>query len=309
MKIVVIGAGAMGSIYGGHLSQNHDVCIVDTNPAIIDTICKNGLKVEENGQVNTYHPRAVTSTEQETPADLVIVFVKAIYSRAALENNRNLIGENTYLMTLQNGAGHEDLLCEFVAQDKVIIGTTEDNGAVLGAGHVRRGGVGKTNIGMLCEDKAGILQQVKAAFDTCGFQVTIHENIQKLIWEKLFTNVSLSAVTGILQVDMGEITANSHAWELTKQLIHEAVVTANATGLSFVEEEWVEKVKQTSMQNPNGCTSIRADLRDGRKTEVDTITGAVVKFAEKYGVDVPSHRFVQNMVHAMEMKNLKERKA
>lgn len=307
MKIAVIGAGAMGSIYGGHLSQKHDVCIVDTNAAIVDAIGANGLQIEENGAVNVYHPRAVTSTENETPADLVILFVKAIFSRAALENNRNLIGENTYLMTLQNGAGHEALLSEFVAQNRIIIGTTEDNGTVLGSGHVRRGGTGKTNVGMLCEDSDGFLSTVKDAFDACGFTVAIHENIQKLIWEKLFTNVSLSAVTGILQIDMGEVTANPYAWELTKQLIHEAILTAQAAGLSFEETEWVEKVKQTSINNPNGCTSIRADLRDGRKTEVDTITGAVVRTADKFGIAVPSHKFVRSMVHAMEVKNEKER--
>ena len=110
-----------------------------------------------------------------------------------------------------------------------------------------------------------------------------------------------------MQIDMGEIYANPHAWEMTKQLIHEAILTAKAAGLEFNEEEWTEKVKQTSINNPNGCTSIRADLRDGRKTEVDTITGAVIKFAEKYGCDVPTHKFVRNMVHAMEYK--KERKA
>lgn len=307
MKIAVIGAGAMGSIYGGHLSQKHDVCIVDTNTAIVDAICTNGLQIEENGELNVYHPRAVTSTENETPADLVIVFVKAIFSRAALESNRNLIGENTYLMTLQNGAGHEDLLSEFVPQERIVIGTTEDNGAVLRAGHVRRGGTGKTNVGMLCTDHSDFLSAVKDAFDSCGFTVMIHENIQKLIWEKLFTNVSLSAVTGILQIDMGEITANPYAWELTKQLIHEAIATAAAAGLSFDESEWVEKVRQTSLSNPNGCTSIRADLRDGRKTEVDTITGAVVRIAEKFGAAVPSHIFVRNMVHAMEIRNEKER--
>ncbi len=90
-------------------------------------------------------------------------------------------------------------------KERVIIGTTEDNGAVLAPGHVRRGGVGNTNVGMLTEDREGFLPRLKEAFDSCGFHVKIHENIQYLIWDKLFTNVSLSAVTGILQVDMGFI--------------------------------------------------------------------------------------------------------
>ena len=300
MKIAVIGAGAMGSIYGGHLSLHNDVCFVDTNQAIVDTINRDGLKIDEDGTTNVYHPRAVTDTSAESPADLVILFVKSIFSRAALAGNKNLIGPQTRLLTLQNGAGHEDLLKEFAPEDHVLIGTTEDNGAVLAPAHVRRGGVGRTNVGMLTEDKDGFLEKLKADFDCCGFQVMIHKNIQQLIWNKLFTNASLSAVTGLLQVDMGYIAANEYAWNLTRRLIGEAVAVAKAAGLEADEAEITEKVRQNSIGNPQGCTSIRADLRDGRRTEVDTISGAVVREAAKRGVAVPSHEFVVNMVHAME---------
>ena len=301
MRIAVIGAGAMGSIYGGHLSQHNDVLLVDTNEKVVEQVANNGLLIDEDG--TTYHPGAVSNTKGQEPADLVILFVKALFSRAALEGNRGLIGPNTRLMTLQNGAGHEDLLKEFVDEDHIVIGTTEDNGAVLGMGHVRRGGTGVTNVGMLVEDKEGFLPQLKEAFDQCGFNVKIHENIQTLIWDKLFTNVSLSALTGVLQVDMGYIAANEYAWDLCCQLIHETVKTAAAAGLNFDEEKVREKVKNTSINNPNGCTSIRADLRDGRRTEVDTISGAVVRAAHKYGVEVPGHECIVRLVHAMEGRN------
>ncbi|MBC5711271.1 ketopantoate reductase family protein [Hungatella sp. L12] len=302
MKITVIGAGAMGSVYGGHLSRKHHVYLVDTNPDIVTQINREGLKIDEDGETNTYYPTAVTDTEGLGEMDLVILFVKSIYSRAALAGNQGVIGEKTRLLTLQNGAGHEDILKEFVPEDRVIIGTTEDNGAVLAPGHVRRGGVGNTNVGMLTEDREEFLPQLKEAFDSCGFQVKIHENIQYLIWDKLFTNVSLSAVTGILLVDMGFIAENEYAWNLTKALIHEAIAVAGALGLSFDEEAVTERVRQTSIGNPAGCTSIRADLRDGRRTEVNTISGSVVTAAGRCGVSVPSHEFVVNMVHAMEMK-------
>ena len=300
MRIAVIGAGAMGSIYGGRLSQHNEVILVDTNEKVVDQICKNGLKIDENGTTDCYHPAALCDTSNEKPADLVILFVKALFSRSALENNRSLIGPDTRLMTLQNGAGHEDLLKEFVNEDRVIIGTTEDNGAVLDFGHVRRGGTGVTNVGMLTEDKDGFLGRLKETFDSCGFEVRIHENIQYLIWDNLFTNVSLSALTGILQVDMGYIAADEYTWKLCRQLIHETILTAAAAGLEFDEEAVAEKVKKTSLNNPSGCTSIRADLRDGRRTEVDTISGAVVRAAKKYNVEVLGHEFVVNLVHAME---------
>ncbi|MCD8169557.1 MAG: ketopantoate reductase family protein [Clostridiales bacterium] len=303
MRIAVIGAGAMGSIYGGHLSQNNEVYLVDTAAPVVEHIWKEGLKIQENGQDVIYRPQAMTSTEGLEPVDLVILFVKSLFSRAALSGNKSLIGPDTYVMTLQNGSGHEDILGEFVDQDHIVIGTTEDNGAVLGLGHIRRGGEGNTNVGMLVEDKDGFLPKLKEAFDCCGFNVKIHANIQQLIWDKLFTNVSLSAVTGILQVDMGYIASNEYAWAMTRRLIKEAVAVAKAMGLEADEEAIAAKVRKTSEMSPNGCTSIRADLRDGRKSEVDTISGSVVRAAAKVGVPVPCHEFVVNMVHALEGKN------
>ena len=152
MRIAVIGAGAMGSIYGGHLSMKNEVYLVDTNAAVVEHLQKEGLKLQENGADNLYYPKAVTSTEGIAPVDLVILFVKALFSKAALSGNKGIIGPDTYVMTLQNGSGHEDILGEFVPQDHIIIGTTNDNGAILGMGYIRHGGVGETNIGMLVED-------------------------------------------------------------------------------------------------------------------------------------------------------------
>lgn len=302
MRIAVIGAGAMGSIYGGHLSLNNEVYLVDTNQTVVDHINKEGLLVQENGQDTRYHPTAVTSTEGLQPVDLVILFVKSLFSRSALSANRGIIGEHTYLMTLQNGSGHEDILSEFVPENRIIIGTTEDNGAVLAPGHVRRGGAGNTNIGMLTEDTNGFLPRLKEVLDSCGFCGIIHDNIRQLIWNKLFTNVSLSALTGVLQVPMGFIAGNEYAWTLAKQLIHEAVAVAHGLGLEADEEEIAQKVKDTSSGSPEGITSICADLRDGRRTEVDTISGSVVRASQKCGVPAPTHEIIVNLVHALEGK-------
>lgn len=303
MKIAIIGAGAMGSIYGGNLSKHNEVYLVDNNQNVVDIINRDGLKLQENGSDVVYRPKAVISSEGIGKVDLVILFVKSLYSRVALQENKEIIGSNTYVMTLQNGSGHEDILSEVVPVERIIIGTTEDNGAIIEAGYVRHGGTGRTNIGMLVEDKDDMLNTLKKCFDACGFDTLVHDNIQRLIWDKLFTNVSLSAVTGVLQVKMGFIAENPSAWNLTKQLVKEAVAVSNAMGLGFDEETVLSKVKKTSESSPNGYTSIYTDLKNGRLTEVDTISGSVVHAAKKYGVEVPSHEFIVNMVHAMEQRN------
>ena len=205
MKIAVLGAGAMGSIYGGHLSLKNEVYMIDKKQELVDEINNNGLKLFENDKDVIYRPNALTESKSIGEVDLVILFVKSLYSKTALMENSNIIGVNTYVMTLQNGAGHEDIISEFVPMERIIIGTTEDNGAILDTGYVRRGGMGKTNIGMLIPDKNGILETVKEVFDGCGFDTHIYSNIKQLIWDKLFTNVSLSALTGVLQMPMGYI--------------------------------------------------------------------------------------------------------
>ena len=125
MKIAVLGGGAMGSLYGGYLSRRHDVLIVDVNEALVQKINGEGLLIHEpDGSSALYHPRAAVRTEGETPADLVIVFVKSLFSRSALTANRSLIGPDTLLMTLQNGSGHEQTLLDFVDREHVVIGTT-----------------------------------------------------------------------------------------------------------------------------------------------------------------------------------------
>jgi 2-dehydropantoate 2-reductase len=306
MKIAIIGAGAMGCIYGGHLSLNNEVLLVDTNSEIVNKINNNGLKISENNSENYYYPKACTNTKNEGEMDLLILFVKAMYSEVALTQNKNLIGKNTFLMTLQNGSGHEDVLKKFAPLENIIIGTTSDNGAILGKGQVRRGGQGKTDIGMLIKGNQQFINRVKTSFDSCGFTTTIHENIQQLIWDKLLRNVSLSAVTGALQCNIGYVYENKNAWILVNQLLKEAIVVAHKLGLKADEEKILGQIKNTAINSKNGVTSICADIRNGRKTEVDTITGSVVRAASKVNVEVPSHVFILNMIHSLESLNKEE---
>ena len=297
MKIAVLGGGAMGTLYGGYLSRKNDVTIVDVNTALIEKVKADGLKIAEpDGSSAVYHPAITSDTKGMQPVDLVIVFVKAMFSESALENNRALIGPDTYLMTLQNGSGHEDVLKRFADDAHVIIGTTQHNSAVVGPGEIRHGGSGMTHIGGLTGD-AERLQPIADAFTACGLEADCVQNVQKLI-----TNVSASVLTGVLQVPLGYIAQNASAWAVCEALIREAVAVAAGNGLDFDAEQKIAEVRAVCEKSPNGLTSIYADLRDGRRSEVDTISGSVVRASERNGVPAPTHRAMVNLVHAMEGK-------
>lgn len=143
MKIAVLGSGAMGGLYSSYLSRHNEVTVIDVNAALVEKVNAEGLEVQEpDGTSNVFHPHAVLSTEGMEPVDLIIVFVKAMFSEGALNNNKGIIGPDTYIMTLQNGSGHEDLLGKFVPQDHIIIGTTQHNASVAGLGVTKHGGSG-----------------------------------------------------------------------------------------------------------------------------------------------------------------------
>jgi 2-dehydropantoate 2-reductase len=301
MKIVVIGAGAMGSLFGGYLSQKNEVYLIDTDAQKVNHISANGIKIREKEEEKTFFPKAFVDPSQIGKADLVILFVKALFSREALQKNKAVIGKDTCVLTLQNGSGHEDILREFVSEDRIIIGTTQHNASIIETGFINHGGRGSTNIGLLSPQKE-VLEPIKQSFESCGFEMNISEDIQRLIWDKLFTNVSASVLTGVLQVKLGYLIDNTHGLFLVERLVKEAVAVANGDGMNFDEEEVLKKVKQVLINAHEGYTSIYADLRDKRKTEVDTISGYVVRASKRNGVPAPSHEFIVELVHALEDK-------
>jgi 2-dehydropantoate 2-reductase len=306
LRIAVLGAGAMGSLFGGYLSRENEVHLIDVNSALVAAINQNGLKIrEKDGSEGLYRLEATADSSSIGTVDLIIVFVKSMYTISALESNKRLIGPDTYVMTLQNGSGHEAKLLKYVARDHVVIGSTQHNSSIIDLGFVNHGGGGKTSIGLL-DGGSQCLAGIAENFTKCGFDCNISDNVRKQIWNKLFLNTSASSLTAVFQQPLGFIIDNQYACSLMEKLALEAVQVANAQGLDFNYEEVLSGIKAVLTNAKGGYTSIYADLRDGRRTEVDTISGSVVEAAKEFGISVPYHETVIAIIHAMEAINNKK---
>lgn len=302
MKIAILGGGAMGSVFGGCLSVHNQVTIVEVNQELVSVLRDKGICiVEPDGTREVFSPNVVADTAGMGPADLVIVFVKSMYSEDALRKNQSLIDSHTCLMTLQNGSGHEDTLLKFADARHVIIGTTQHNACMESLGVVRHGGKGQTVIGGLSDDCVS-LEAVAEVFRQSGLECETSGQVRRMIWKKLFTNVSVSALTGVFQCPLGFIRDNEDAWELCRILVKEAADVANAEGMRFDLKETLDEVEAVCRNSPDGITSICADMKAGRKTEVDSISGSVVRAGEKMGVPTPGHLFLVHFIHAMERR-------
>jgi 2-dehydropantoate 2-reductase len=302
MKIAVLGAGAMGALFGGYLSKHNAVWLVDVDAQRVRTINEKGVTITEKEGENVFTPKALTDTSDLNEMDLIIVFVKAMFTFEALSQNRQLIGKDTYVMTLQNGAGHEARLLQFTDKDHVLIGTTQHNSSIIADGHVHHGGGGKTTIGILGGNNARV-QHIADSFRSCGIKTTVSDEVKQQIWTKLFLNTAASSLTAILQVPLGFILEDPYACSLMEQLAREAVAVASAEGYEqFDAEEVIRDIKNVLANARGGYTSIYADLKNGVRTEVDTISGYVVEVAKRLGVPAPYHEFMVALIHAFEDK-------
>ncbi|WGY45301.1 2-dehydropantoate 2-reductase [Vibrio sp. ABG19] len=301
MKIAVIGAGAMGCLYGAYLSQQHQVFMIDALESQVTAIQQSGITIEEQSGEKVNFPRvqAYLSGRCDVAMDLVIVFVKSTYTQVALEQNQNLFKESTLVMTLQNGAGNDRLIQQYVKPENIIIGTSKHNAVNLGLGQIKHPASGVTTIGSNHNaDKQVALAQ--GALLEASFTVEATDDIQRIIWSKLLVNLSVNTFTAITQTPIGYMIKNEHAWDFAKRLIYEAIEVAEADGTYFDRREALNMVKSVCETAGDGYSSMYQDRKNQVKMEIDAINGAIVEQAKRYGVPTPYNTLIVDLIHAME---------
>ncbi|MBS1314824.1 MAG: hypothetical protein HP048_05695, partial [Clostridia bacterium] len=148
MKIAIIGAGAMGCLFGAYLSTHHEVTLIDVYPPQIEAINRTGVTVEEADEDVCYPGVKAVPIGCKLPVqDVLIVFVKNTQTEQALMQTKELIDEHSLVLTLQNGAGNDKVLSKFLPDGQIVVGTTKHNSINLGGGKVHHGSSGTTYVG------------------------------------------------------------------------------------------------------------------------------------------------------------------
>lgn len=301
MKIVIIGAGAMGCLYGAYLSRKHEVIMLDSFDKQVEAINQNGITVlEEDGREENFkNVKACISGEYKEAADLVVVFVKSTFTEDALRDNKKLFGDKTLVMTLQNGAGNDRKIAKYVNKKNIIIGTSKHNSVNMGGGKVRHSGSGETTIGSNLENNKN-LDKIQGILEECGFKVEKTNDIQRVIWSKLFVNLSINTFTAITRAPIGSMIENKYAWDFAEKMICEAVDVAEADGTHFSYREVLNMVHHVCEDAGKGYSSMSQDVMNCRLTEIDAINGAIVEQAKLYNVKVHYNSLIVDLIHAIE---------
>ena len=295
MKIVMLGAGALGSTIGGTLAMaKNEVYFVDMWKEHVDKINAQGLHMTDESNDWYVKVDARTNGEGIDEADLVIVLVKSFATKSAVEQLKktNVIGENTVVMSLQNGLGNEETIASVVGEENVISGKTYVGGRLIEAGYISAGVKGKwTYIGELNGAKTERIQKVCDVFNEAGLLCEVSDNIKGLIWDKLLINVAAGALCGITRLPYGPLYEEEYIKEVAVDAIQEAINVAKAAGVKLKSEDPEYPWYAASEGLPATFkTSILQSLELKRPTEIDFINGSVCEWGKKYNIPTPVNK-------------------
>ena len=299
----MLGAGALGCSIGSVLARGgSDVILVDRFQAHVDAINTHGLKVRFDDGEETVRVKAYANCEGLAPVDLVIVLVKSAATRQAIESARPLMGEDTLIMSIQNGLGHEEILAEVVGRDHVLAAKTYVGGVFLEPGHIISGYKGKqTYIGELDGRLTPRLQAVVDEFNKAGLLASVSANIYGTMWDKLLVNVATGAVCAITRLPYGWLYKIPEIEETALAAVAEGIAVATANGIRLVSEEpkyfWELAAEGLPAEFK---TSMLQSLEKGEISEVDFINGSVVRWGERSGIATPVNKTLVALVKGIE---------
>lgn len=301
MKIAIIGAGAMGSLFGSMLSMVSEVSLIDINHDHVKSVRKNGLTVENiDGSRKIFNLKITDRIEELSGRfDLAIVFTKSYNTQDAADTARAILDPEGTALTLQNGIGNLEVIQNVLGAENAIAGVTSHGGTFLGPGKVRHAGIGATYIANLPSKKA-LIQKVAHVFNMAGIETFVSDNVNSLIWGKLIINVGINALTAICRVPNGVIGMTSECVDIMKDAVSEAVAVADSLGVILPYDDPVGQVKQVCEATSANQASMLQDILRGAPTEIGAINGAIVEKAQALGISTPVNLFLTRIIKAVE---------
>ncbi|HEX9922790.1 MAG TPA: 2-dehydropantoate 2-reductase [Anaerolineae bacterium] len=301
LKVMVIGAGAMGSLFGGRLAlAGHQVTLIDVWQEHIDAINARGLTLNLVGETHVARCAASRPNDFDGPVDFTILFTKSHQSRAALAGLAQAIRADTPILTLQNGLGNIETIAEWVAHDQIIAGTTTFPSGLEGPGQIRSPGAGQTRIMTISGQRTQALAQIAAALDQAGLNCDIDENVEATTWEKVAFNAALNALTAVAGSPVKVIADSDYGRDLAAKVVTEVLSVARAKGIPVNAAAVEASIAMALRDHREHQPSMLQDLLAGRCTEIDSINGAVARQAAELNIPIPVTETLWRLVKLIE---------
>lgn len=305
MKIAFIGAGAMGGAYGGLMAHaGRDVRLIDTREDHVATIRERGLRVEGALGDRTVRLPAATEPGPDETVDAAIVFTDANNTRAAAETAARMLGPDGFAATFQNGIGNVEILQEVLGADRVIGGSSMCSAASVGPGHARLTHLRGTVAGELDGAARPRLDALLAAIGAAGFPVERVADPMGWIWQKFVVNCGVNALAATTGLRPGEFARLPETAAFQERLLEEVMAVVRAKGIALPNPDAAQALRagvRKSFNRPSMLQHVDA----GRRTEIDSLNGALVREAKALGVPAPANEALVALLKGRELARMR----
>jgi len=303
MKVLILGAGAMGCLYGAAFHRaGCEVVFVDVNQPHIDAINARGLELEMRAGTELLPIPAKPPHAIDAPVDLVVVFTKTFHTDAALRGIAAGIGPGTWLLSLQNGLGNDRRLAAHASPDRILVGSSSLPSDLVGPGKVRSHGEGGSKLYPAFGGDPAFAGDICELLTRGGLPAVLEPDIHGAIWSKAIFNATMNPLCALTRRTPGFLGAHEESRALIRELVEEGVRVANASGIAISAQPIHDLTQVSVTDHANHEASMLQDVKAGRRTEVDAINGAIVEAARAAGVASPLTETLWRLVKLEEAK-------
>jgi len=302
MRFCIIGAGAMGGLYGGRLAlAGHDVAFIDANPETVAAIRQHGLKLQGVGGDHVIRaPVAREPGELDDGlhrAEVALIHTDTNNTRDAALRAAAVLGDDGFAVTLQNGIGNVEILQEVLGPARTAGGISYHSAASPEPSVSLHTNDGKTFLGELDGSHSARIERLAGAIAETGMTVEVSERIEAVIWTKFLVNCAVNPLAAISGLRVGELASTPEANTFQDRILDEAMRVINAKGIRLTYDDPVAAIKRLTSRSYNKPSMLQ-HMEQGRPTEIDALNGALVREGRAMGVATPFNEALTLLVKA-----------
>jgi 2-dehydropantoate 2-reductase len=302
MRIAILGAGAMGSWFGGRLAMHGaDVQLLTTNKAHCNAVRNNGLTMCTAAGAQSVSLPIYPPEQLQNPIDIIMLFIKAFQSDLALAAVTHVVDDHPHVLTLQNGLGNSATIANYLPLDRVWMGVTMMPVEMVEPGIVVARGNGISIFGGAVGQDHSMAKQILDLFAPTDLNIKLDPNIHRHIWEKVAYDAGMNAFCALARGTPGVVGIAPGARDLVKDVAVEVAAVAYSQDVEIDLDQVLATIDHACAEHGDHRPSMLQDLQSMRRTEVDALNGAVVALAEKAGVPAPLNHMLATLIRLAEL--------
>lgn len=303
MRIAIVGAGAMGGMFGARFARvGAEVILYDVDTAHVAAIAADGLALgAPDGDIRMRLP-ATTSPGEIGEFDMALVMVDSNATAAAAKTLASVLPPDAFALTLQNGIGNVEALTAALGDGRVVGGTTYNSAARPAPGKVLHSNIGETTIGELDGSASDRVAAIAGLFRQAGLPIVVSDNVLGHIWMKFVLNAAINPVSAITGLRPGEIARTEPARLLMERVLDEILAVIVAKGIRLPAADPRGEILDHAWERYNRPSMLQ-HVESGRRTEIDSLNGALLHEAKALGIACPFNEAVVMTVKSIEARS------